>query len=54
MSILTRAFFALHDTKTPVIISFIGLGILVIGDFILVKGFHLAVWALAASFAVSY
>jgi putative peptidoglycan lipid II flippase len=53
MSVLSRAFFALHDTKTPVIISFIGLAILVAGDFILVKGFHLEVWALAASFAAS-
>lgn len=53
MSILSRAFFALHDTKTPVKISFIGLGLLVIGDFILVKAFNLPVWALAASFAFS-
>jgi putative peptidoglycan lipid II flippase len=53
MSVLTRAFFAIHDTKTPVIISFIGLTILVIGDFTLVKGFHFDIWALAASFAVS-
>jgi len=53
MSILSRAFFALHDTKTPVKISFIGLGLLVIGDFILIKGFNLPVWALAASFAFS-
>lgn len=53
MSILSRAFFALHDTKTPVKISFIGLGLLVAGDFILVKGFNLPVWALAASFAFS-
>jgi putative peptidoglycan lipid II flippase len=53
MSVLARAFFALHDTKTPVIVSFIGLSILVIGDFTLVKGFHLEIWALAASFAAS-
>ena len=53
MSVLTRAFFAIHDTKTPVIISFIGLAILVSGDFILVKGFHLDIWALAAAFAIS-
>jgi putative peptidoglycan lipid II flippase len=53
MSVLSRAFFALHDTKTPVIVSFIGLFILVIGDFVLVKGFHLEIWALAASFAAS-
>jgi putative peptidoglycan lipid II flippase len=52
-SILTRSFFALNDTVTPVKISFVGLVILVAGDFILVKGFHFEVWALAASFAVS-
>jgi putative peptidoglycan lipid II flippase len=53
MSILSRAFFALHDTKTPVKISFIGLGLLVVGDVVLVKIFSLPVWALAASFAFS-
>lgn len=53
MSILSRAFFSLHDTKTPVRISFIGLGLLVVGDFLLVKGFGLPVWALAASFSFS-
>jgi putative peptidoglycan lipid II flippase len=53
MSVLARAFFALHDTKTPVKVSFIGLAILVIGDFTLVKGFHFDVWALAAAFAAS-
>lgn len=53
MSILARAFFALHDTKTPVKISFIGLGLLVAGDFLLVKGFGLPVWALAAAFGFS-
>ncbi len=53
MSILVRSFFALHDTKTPVKVSFVGLIILVVGDFVLVKGFHLDVWALAASFALS-
>ncbi len=53
MSILARAFFALHDTKTPVKISFIGLGLLILGDFILVKGLNLPVWALAASFSFS-
>ncbi len=53
MSILSRSFFALHDTKTPVKVSFIGLVLLVIGDFFLVKGFGLGVWSLAASFAFS-
>ena len=53
MSILVRSFFALHDTKTPVKVSFVGLIILVATDFILVKGFHLGVWSLAAAFALS-
>jgi putative peptidoglycan lipid II flippase len=53
MSIISRSFFALHDTKTPVKISFIGLGLLIFGDIILVKVFNLPVWALAASFSFS-
>jgi putative peptidoglycan lipid II flippase len=53
MSILSRAFFALHDTITPVKVSFVGLGLLVVGDFILIKGLGLPVWALAASFGFS-
>jgi len=51
VSILSRGFFALHDTRTPVKISMIGLIILVFFDFLLVKGFHFSVWALAASFS---
>ncbi len=53
MSILTRSFFALNDTKTPVKVSFVGLTILVVADFILIRGLGLGVWALAASFAIS-
>lgn len=54
VSILSRAFFALHDTKTPVIISMIGLFILVIGDLFLVLVLHYPVWALAAAFSFGY
>jgi putative peptidoglycan lipid II flippase len=53
MSIIARAFFALHDTLTPVKISFVGLTLLVVGDLALVLGLHLPVWALAASFSFS-
>lgn len=54
VAILSRAFFALHDTKTPVYISMMGLFILVTGDFILVNGLKLPVWALAASYSAGY
>lgn len=52
VAILGRGFFALHDTKTPVMISMVGLCILVFGDFSLVKIFHLPVWALSVSFSL--
>lgn len=52
VAILGRAFFALHDTKTPVIVSMVGLFILVIGDILLVMVLHYPVWALAASFSL--
>jgi putative peptidoglycan lipid II flippase len=54
VAVLGRAFFAFHDTKTPVYVSITGLTILTIGDFLLVKGFHLNTWALAASFSFGY
>jgi putative peptidoglycan lipid II flippase len=54
VAILGRAFFAFHDTKTPVYVSIVGLTLLVIGDFVLVLGFNLPVWALAASFSFDY
>ncbi|MBI3397294.1 murein biosynthesis integral membrane protein MurJ [Candidatus Woesebacteria bacterium] len=51
-AILERGFYALHDTKTPVKISIVTISLMVIIDFILVRGFGLPVWALAASFSV--
>lgn len=53
MAILARSFFALHDTKTPVKVSFLGLGLLIVGDIVLVRVFGFSVWALAASFTLS-
>lgn len=52
VAILGRGFFALHDTKTPVVVSMVGLFILVFGDVSLVKIFHFPVWALAVSFSL--
>jgi len=53
MAIISRAFFALHDTKTPVLISMMGLILLVTGDIIMIAILHMPVWALAASFSFS-
>jgi putative peptidoglycan lipid II flippase len=50
-SLLARAFYALHDTKTPVIVSISGIIIIVLADFILIKGFGLPVWGLALAFS---
>lgn len=50
-ALLERGFYALHDTKTPVTISVTTIILMVISDFILVRGFSLPVWALAASFS---
>lgn len=51
-SVLERAFYALHDMKTPVTVSIISLTMIVLGDFILIKGFSFPVWGLATSFSV--
>lgn len=52
-SILARAFYALHNTKTPVIISISCITLNVILDFILIKVFKLPVWGLAAAFSLA-
>ncbi len=51
VSLLARAFYALHDTKTPVIISVIGDSFIIMFDLILIKGLHFSSWALAFSFS---
>ncbi|PIU71836.1 murein biosynthesis integral membrane protein MurJ [Candidatus Woesebacteria bacterium CG_4_10_14_0_2_um_filter_39_14] len=52
-SILARAFYALHNTKTPVIISVSCITLNIILDFILIKTFKLPVWGLAAAFSLA-
>jgi putative peptidoglycan lipid II flippase len=52
-SILARSFYALHDTKTPVLISVSTILINIIVDLLLVKVFHLPIWGLAAAFSFS-
>lgn len=51
-SLLARGFYALHDTKTPVIISVCAITINIIADFILIRTFGLPAWGLAAAFSL--
>lgn len=48
VALLARAFYAIHDTKTPVMISIVGDSLIIIGDFVLIKGLGLPTWALGA------
>ena len=52
VAMLARAFYALHDTKTPVMVSVVGDSLVVIADLVLVKGLGLPSWALALSFSL--
>ena len=49
--LLTRAFFALHNTKTPVIVSLAGTSISIISGIIMVIGFSLPTWSLGLAYA---
>lgn len=51
VAILARAFYAFHDTKTPVIISVVGDSCIILLDLILIKGLKFSSWALAFSFS---
>lgn len=52
-SILARSFYALSDTRTPVVVSVSMLFINIILDYIFVIKLHLPVWSLAAAFSFS-
>lgn len=51
-ALLARAFYALHDTKTPVVISISAITLNIIADFVLIKTFGLPVWGLAVAFSL--
>lgn len=52
-SILARSFYALHDTKTPVLVSVSTLFINIVLDYLFVIVYKLPVWSLAAAFSFS-
>ena len=53
VALLARAFYALHDSKTPVIISIISVTTNIIGSIIFINILHLPVWGLALSTSIA-
>ncbi len=51
VALLARAFYALHDTRTPVIVSLSSVILIILVDIVLVKGFSLPLYSLAVSFS---
>lgn len=51
--LFSRAFFALHDSKTPVVIAFVSILLNSATSLILILYFHYPVWALALSTSIS-
>jgi putative peptidoglycan lipid II flippase len=49
---LARGFYALHDTRTPVIVSLIGDSFVIIGSLVFVKGLGLSSWSLGFSYSI--
>ena len=51
-ALLARSFYALHDTRTPVVISILSIILIVIFDYVFVSVFKTGVWGLALSFTI--
>jgi putative peptidoglycan lipid II flippase len=51
-SLLARSFYALHDTKTPVVVSVSAILLIVFLDFLFIKILGFDVWGLAAAFSI--
>lgn len=51
-SLLARSFYALHNTKTPVIVSILSIILIITLDFIFIRIFGFGVWGLAAAYSV--
>lgn len=51
-ALLARSFYALHDTKTPVLASIFSILLIIAGDYIAVNVLELKVWGLSAAFSI--
>lgn len=51
--LLTRAFYALHDTKTPLLVVICSIAVDILLSVIFVKGFGFGVWSIAFSYTLS-
>ncbi|HSX40562.1 MAG TPA: murein biosynthesis integral membrane protein MurJ [Candidatus Saccharimonadales bacterium] len=52
--LVSRGFYALHDTKTPLIVNSLGLVITILVGALLVLNFHQGIEALALSYSIGY
>jgi putative peptidoglycan lipid II flippase len=51
--LLTRAFYALKDTKTPVIVSSVTIIINIVLSLLFIKVYHFGVWSIALSYSIT-
>lgn len=52
VALIARSFYALQDTRTPVVVSIISILIIIAVDYVLIRVLGLPVWGLAAGFSV--
>ena len=52
VALIARAFYALHDTKTPVIVSVFAIVVTITLDYVFVRILGIPVWGLAAAFTI--
>jgi putative peptidoglycan lipid II flippase len=51
VALFARSFYALHDTRTPVIVSIVSILLIIAVDYVLIRVLGLPVWGLAAAFS---
>jgi len=51
-ALLARGFYAMHDTKTPVMVSVSTIILTILLDFLFIKVFHTPIWGLALAFSI--